>query len=134
MPHFWINQLFLSPLKVCDLLRNRCAIYPGITVRFAPELLCDLTRILQFFKKAKGNLKTLSKFVLFSVCIWVPIFLLINFLPGLIYLVFNFNHGKDISNFTLPNILKGFEHGITARLVIVFFYFVASILTSKKTK
>jgi len=28
------------------LLRNRCAIYPGITVRFAPELLCDLTRIL----------------------------------------------------------------------------------------
>lgn len=34
MPHFGINQLFLSPLKVCDLLRNRCAIYPGITVRF----------------------------------------------------------------------------------------------------
>ena len=46
MPHFGINQLFLSPLKVCDLLRNCCAIYPGITVRFAPELLCDLPRIL----------------------------------------------------------------------------------------
>lgn len=52
MPHFGINQLFLSPLKVCDLLRNRCAIYPGITVRFAPELLCDLTRILQADIKA----------------------------------------------------------------------------------
>ncbi len=49
MPHFWINQLFLPPLKVCDLLRNRCAIYPGIAVRFAPELLCDLTRILQLY-------------------------------------------------------------------------------------
>ena len=46
MPHFGINQLFLSPLIVCDLLRNRCAICSGITVRFAPELLCDLTRIL----------------------------------------------------------------------------------------
>jgi len=47
-PHFGINQLFFFPLIVCDLLRNRCAIYSGITVRFAPELLCDLTRILQF--------------------------------------------------------------------------------------
>jgi len=48
MPHFGINQSFLSPLIVCDLLRNRCAIYSGITVRFAPDLLCDLTRILQY--------------------------------------------------------------------------------------
>ena len=36
MPHFGINQLLLSPLK--------CAICSGITVRFAPDLLCDLKR------------------------------------------------------------------------------------------
>jgi hypothetical protein len=35
-----------APESLCDMLRNHCAHYHGITVRYTPESLCGMERIL----------------------------------------------------------------------------------------
>ena len=45
-----LTSVFSPPSLLCDLLWNHCANSTGFTVRFAPESLCDLLRILQFIE------------------------------------------------------------------------------------
>jgi len=65
-----------SPPRVCDLLRNQCAECPGITVRFTPELVCGMERILHLAYGVITETKKAGKVTGFIISIGIVITLI----------------------------------------------------------